>query len=236
MEYKKGIDRKFRLPRVWSNQELKKFAHLFRGNVINVSGWKDEDKEGEHYKNYFKNASSYAISNYKSEARGFQGEKGEIFLDLTKKLDQGLIEKYDVVFNHTVLEHIYEVHIAFANLCKLSNDIVIIVVPFLQQMHADYGDYWRFTPLTIKKMFEEQGMNLLYLSFNSEPNASVYLFAIGTKNIKEWSKKIPPHFSYEDPTSTGDGFENFVGCHAIKNERTNPSVKDRFKQIMDAFR
>ena len=28
--------------RVWSNVELKKFAHLFTGSVVNLSGWEDE--------------------------------------------------------------------------------------------------------------------------------------------------------------------------------------------------
>ena len=43
------------LTRIWSNQELRKFSHLFRGKVINVSGWKDCDKEGHIYRDYFSN-------------------------------------------------------------------------------------------------------------------------------------------------------------------------------------
>ena len=38
------IDRKFRVARNWSNQEIKRFAPLFSGRVINVSAWNDEDK------------------------------------------------------------------------------------------------------------------------------------------------------------------------------------------------
>lgn len=34
----------FRRPRLWSNSELKKIAHLFEGWVVNVSAWKDLDK------------------------------------------------------------------------------------------------------------------------------------------------------------------------------------------------
>lgn len=33
-------DKKFRVPRVWSNRELEKFGHLFSGKGVNVSGWK----------------------------------------------------------------------------------------------------------------------------------------------------------------------------------------------------
>src|SRR3989338_9207278 len=93
-------ERKFRKARIWSNKELKKISPIFKGSVINVSGWKDEDKRGDFYKNYFKNASSYAISNYKGDT-GFQNKEGEIYLDLEKELDKKLIGKFDVVFNHT---------------------------------------------------------------------------------------------------------------------------------------
>ena len=38
-------ERAFRKPRVWSNNVLRSFANIFEGEVINVSGWEDEDKE-----------------------------------------------------------------------------------------------------------------------------------------------------------------------------------------------
>lgn len=213
------IDRVFRLPRIWSNKELRKFAHLFKGDVANVSGWKDIDKEGGYYKDYFKNASSYTITNYQSNARGFQGMEGEIFLDLTKELPKELIEKFNVVFNHTVLEHIFEVHKAFENLCKMTKDIVILVVPFLQEMHADYGDYWRFTPLTLKRLFKENDLDIIYCSFNSHKNASVYIFCIASKNPQDWKGKIPYEFNLEDPVPGGSGFKHWIGCHAIQNHK-----------------
>jgi hypothetical protein len=87
------IDRKFRVPRIWSNQELRRFAGQFHGSVANVSAWRDEDKEGARYRDYFKNASEYCITNYKSEARGFQGGMdNEIYLDLTRELRLNCME------------------------------------------------------------------------------------------------------------------------------------------------
>ena len=95
------MDKKFRVPRVWSNRELEKFGHLFSGKGVNVSGWKDIDKEGKKYRDYFSNISEYWITNYKSEARGFQGnQENEIFLDLEEDLDESMHGKFDVVFNH----------------------------------------------------------------------------------------------------------------------------------------
>jgi hypothetical protein len=231
-QFTQNIDRVFRLPRIWSNKELAKFAPLFTGDVINVSGWKDIDKEGKTYREYFCNASSYTITNYKSEARGFQGIEGEIFLDLTETLPEELVNKFDVVFNHTVLEHIYEVHTAFGNLCLLSKDIIIIVVPFLQVMHGDYGDYWRFTPLTIKKMFEDNKVDLLYCTFNSDKNASVYIFCIGTKNLNKWENKIPYNFNYQDPIPSYNGFQNWIGSHAIQNDSYMNAKKNIFNRFL----
>ncbi len=211
------IDRKFRLPRIWSNNELKKFARLFEGDIVNVSGWQDKDKEGDEYKNYFKNKKSYTVTNYKTEAMGFQGMEGEIFLDLEKELPNELVKKFDLVFNHTVLEHVFEIEQAFKNLCLMSKDVVILVVPFLQQMHTDYGDYWRMTPLAVKKMFEKNNMHLQYLSFNGQRNASVYVFAIAVKDKEKWAGKFGNEFSCIEQKSLVGNFEPYIGCNAIYN-------------------
>jgi hypothetical protein len=183
--------------------------------VVNVSGWKDIDKEGRHYRDYFVNASSYTITNYRAEARGFQGHKDEIFLDLEQGLPQELSQRFDVVFNHTTLEHIFDVRKAFANLCNLSRDIVIVVLPFLQQYHSDYGDYWRFSPLAIKRMFEENGFELLYQSFNSSEMSSVYTFTVASRHSERWRDHFRWSFSCTDPK--GRGSEPYIGCHAIPN-------------------
>lgn len=209
------IDRVHRLPRVWSNRELEKCAHLFRGHVVNASGWKDIDKEGRCYRDYFVNADSYSITNYKSEARGLQGYQNEIFLDLERELPQELQEKFDVVFNHTTLEHIYMAHKALENLCRMSRDVVILVLPFLQQYHTEYGDYWRFSPLAIKRMFEENGFELVYQSFNSNRMSSVYTFTIASKHPDRWKGFFDWSFSCIDPK--GKGSEPYIGYHAIPN-------------------
>lgn len=209
------VDKKFRAARVWSNVELKKIAPHCKGDVINVSAWRDEDKEGSHYKDYFSGASSYVISNYKSEARGFQGIENEFFLDLTAELDPGLINKWDVVFNHTALEHIFEVDTAFKNLCLMSKDLVIIVVPFMQEMHGDYGDYWRFTPLCLSKMYQKNGSEMIYCNFNNEKNTSVYITAVGSKNPSKWKGVFPD----TNKAGLGDDKKNeVIGYNLVVNK------------------
>ncbi|MBU0679034.1 MAG: hypothetical protein KJ626_13060 [Verrucomicrobia bacterium] len=212
------LDRKYFIARKWSNAELRKFGPLFSGDVVNVSGWTDDDKENGHYQNYFSKASGYTITNYNEDAKGLQGFENEIFLDIEKDLPTELEGRFDVVFNHTTLEHVFDFQTSFHNLCAMSRDIVIVIVPFLQQMHAHpgFGDYWRFTPLALKKMFEKEGLDPLYISFNGENNASVYIFAIGSKKPENWGS-VRKEFSCEDDRKAKDGFESQAGCHAIRH-------------------
>lgn len=208
-------DRVHRLPRLWSNQELRKVAHLFTGKVVNVSGWKDVDKEGSHYRDYFTNATDYLITNFETDARGFQGFENEIFLDLEQPLPDELKQQFDVVFNHTTLEHIFQINTAFNNLCAMSSDIVILIVPFLQQYHTEYGDYWRLSPLAIKRLFEENGFTLVYQSFNRHRMSSVYTFSIATRQPDKWRDQFDWTFSYRDPLVSG--VEKNIGYRALPN-------------------
>jgi len=185
------VDRKYRLARLWSNKELRKVAAFFSGDIVNVSAWDDRDKEGNYYKNYFQNARNYYYTNYCGE-KGIQSLKNEFFCDLSEDLPSELLNRFDVVFNHTTLEHIFDVKKAFQNICKMSKDIVIIVVPFCQVQHEtkDWKDYWRFTPTVIRKLFEENGFKTIFQSANNHKNCAIYLFSIGSKNSEKWSEKF----------------------------------------------
>jgi hypothetical protein len=182
----KLIEPRFRAPRLWSNVELKKILTVIDkyDSVVNVSGWKDIDKEGGTYRNnYFNKASEYHITNWNSDARGMQGNiPNEIYLDLEVPVANELENKFDIVFNHTTLEHVFDVFAAFKNLCVMSKNIVIIVAPFLQEQHGGYGDYWRFTPWVIKRLFVKYGFKPAYISANDSKSDSIYIFAVGIKN------------------------------------------------------
>jgi hypothetical protein len=233
-------DRKYRVPRLWSNAKLRKFAPLFTGDIVNVSAWTDSDKEGKKYRHYFCNASSYHLTNYLPETCGLQGYPNEIFLDLTEKLAPEHERSFDVVFNHTTLEHIFEVQTAFENLCRISRDIVILVVPFLQPMHSSYGDYWRFTPQTIKRLFAKHGYNILHLSANDHKHTSVYLFCIASRQPEKWKNKIPYNFDYTCRPSCFSSKNSMTGCRAVTNplgysilnfyNRASSAIKHTLKQ------
>ena len=186
------LNRKFGLPRTWSNQVLANIAPLFEGEVANVSGWQDEDKEGGSYREYFTSAKSYTLTNFEGK-RGSTGREGEIFLDLGRKLPPELEGRFDVVFNHTTLEHVFDFFTAFENLCRLSRDVVIVVVPFVQVSHdtPSYEDFWRFTPTGMRRLFEQNGLRMIFEATSRDENASVYLLMAGSRQPEEWFAKLP---------------------------------------------
>lgn len=223
-------DRIHRVPRLWSNSQLRQFAPLFPGSIVNVSAWRDEDKDGSTYCSYFSRATEYVLTNFDADKRGFQGRDGELFLDLEAPLPTELQSRFDVVFNHTTLEHVFDFRMAFRNLCNMSRDVVIIVVPFLQQMHTDYGDFWRFTPQALHRMFATEGMDVAYLSFNNDFQSSVYVFCIATKNRQRWATSFSFEVSYKDPAFSTLN-EPYAGCNAI-HSNWKSALQERFKSLL----
>lgn len=180
--------------RVWSNQQLRLIAPWVEGAVLNVSGWEDKDKEGGFYRDYFTNASRYDISNF-SHNHPKTGADRMFFLDLTKPLAAELIEQYDAVFCHTTLEHIFDIFTAFRNLCLLTKDLLILVVPFIQQQHEKpaYKDYWRFTPSCLRQLLQENKLTSVYEAYSDQPHQVNYLFFVGSKQPQRWAGKMPSY-------------------------------------------
>ena len=168
-------------------------APFFTGDIVNVSAWDDRDKQERHYKDYFINANSYSYTNY-GGYRGFQGVTNEYSLDLTSEVPKELRQRFDVAFNHTTLEHIFDVQRAFSNLCELSKDVVIVVVPFAQAQHEsdDWKDYWRFTPTCLRSLFEENGLTVIYEAESPHKNSATYLLFIGSRHPDRWKGRLSP--------------------------------------------
>lgn len=187
-------DRTFLAARRWSNREIATIARCFTGSVVNVSGWDDRDKEGRRYEQYFSRASQYQRTNYPGD-RGYRGDPNEVLLDLTAELPSELRGRYDVAFNHTTLEHIFDVRKAFANLCAISRDVVIVVVPFSQLQHesASWGDYWRFTPTCLRRLFQENGLTTIYEAESPTRNAAIYLIFVGSRHPECHLGKLPKY-------------------------------------------
>jgi len=98
-----------------------------------------------------------------------------------------------VVFNHTSLEHVFDIFKAFSNLCLLSRDIIILVVPQFQRIHdykRGYKDYWRFTPFAVDRLFYINGLSVLYRETTYGFSESQYLFYIASKKTELWQDKF----------------------------------------------
>lgn len=191
-------------PRSFSNVMLRKYGGMFSGDVINVSGWDDRDSEGGYYREYFPGHRRYAISNFAIADKGFGsvrsgGGSEEIELDLEQPLRPELQNAFDLVFNHTTLEHIPAFETAFKNLCDISRDAVIVVVPLLQQIHIapSFGDYWRPTALCVYKLFRKNGFTPLVIATNDQPFYPVYCFAIAIRDPKKYDGKIAASFCFQ---------------------------------------
>jgi hypothetical protein len=182
----------FRSAREWSNRELRRFSAELGGAVVNVSGAHDDDKQGRRYRDYFPAASSYDITNYKG-FRGTTGSHGEIFLDLTDELPPELHRRFDVVVNHTTLEHVYDVHTAFRRLCEMTRDLVIVVVPFVQVTHwsDSFGDFWRFTPMGLRRMYEDNDLTVVHEAAGPRHGEPIYLLFVGSRHPERWTGTRP---------------------------------------------
>lgn len=180
-------------PRTWSNKKLRELGSIITGDVINVSAGLDSDKEGDLYRNYFPKADSYSATNYGDEF-GKTGLENEYPLDLSVLYDHRY-GRYDVVFSHTVIEHIYPSHLVFDNLCALSRNLVITVVPFIQALHGVpgvYDDYYRYSPILLEKEFAVRGFKTLYMAWNQDtPIMNVYIIHIASKVPDQYASAFP---------------------------------------------
>ncbi len=192
------LDKDIIKPREFSNAMLQHYAPLFTGSVVNVSGWKDGDFENGTYKTYFTKATEYTVSNAPTSSKGLGSLSDEVAIDLSIPLPTSMHKQFDVVFNHTTLEHIFELETAFANLCALSRDVVILVVPTLQHIHfnAGFGDYNRPTPMGIVKYFEKNGYETLVLRSNEQQFSPIYCFAIAVKPESKYKKLIEKNLDF----------------------------------------
>lgn len=138
-------------------------------------------------------ASVFPLCSSFGGARGSTGRESEIFLNLSAPLESSLEHQLDVVLNHTTLEHIFDVRAASSNLCALSRDVVIVIVPFAQAEHdsPSWGAYWRFKPRCLRELFRENGLEVVYESGSPYGNAGSYLLAAGGRVPYLWRERLP---------------------------------------------
>jgi hypothetical protein len=201
--------------RSWSNDRLRFIAKSLPNfkNALNISGNFDSDKQGEVYQNYFK-AEKYIISSYVGD-KTYSNPSKLFELDLDDDISKVASEhskNYDLVFNHTVLEHVKNPFQAFANLENLlaPNGILISVVPFIYKFHysnGDFGDYWRFTPHTIDLLHKQSNLYVKLLEVGPSKGYEKYLISVATKGHEI------PNFKFD--TSSFSEWNNNLGDNSL---------------------
>jgi hypothetical protein len=75
----------------------------------------------------------------------------------------------------------------------MSRDIVIVVVPFAQVEHDtdSFGDFWRFAPGALRRLFADNGMSVVYEAESPDSNAGIYLLFVGTRDAARWQPLMP---------------------------------------------
>ena len=166
-------------PRRYHNRLLRRYLGSLGGSIVNVSGWEDRDKEGGFYRDYFGAHDRYVLTNIHGD-RGMPPVIPEgvesVFLDLEDPLPDELRGAFDVVFSHTVLEHVYDTDSALENLAAMSRDVVVTTVPWAQSVHymESFSDYVRLSPFKLKRFFESRGFTVLLVDANDQAFFSVY--------------------------------------------------------------
>ena len=172
--------------RTWSNKEIRKIAgHLGHlDSIINVSGWKDEDKEGHFYRSYF-SCNKYIISNFEKDSERGAVEKNSVFIDLEEKVSNEFKHKFDLVFNHTIIEHIYNPFNTLDNLFDLSRNYILCVSPWKQKLHfspGNYADYLRLSPFFFRRWAKENSLKVIYESVTPSYYLEIYYVVLLAKN------------------------------------------------------
>jgi hypothetical protein len=173
--------------RQYSNALLRRYADSLSGDIVNVSGWVDSDKHGGTYRTYFGRVDSYTVTNIGGQ-RGMPDDRDPdiswLYLDIEQPVGEEFRGRFDVVLCHTVLEHIFDFATALENLARLSRDVVIVVVPFAQDVHYSdsYGDYVRLTPHYLERFFSEHGFSTLLSDSNDQPFTTVYVTFVASKH------------------------------------------------------
>jgi hypothetical protein len=184
-----------RAARVWSNHEIALVAPHVTGDVVNISAWQYEDKEGKHYRDYFSAATSYETTNFE----GWRGEgvRANHVLDLQSPAPDELIERYDLVFNHTTLEHIFDIHQAFRTMASMSRDAMLVIIPFMQHLHGpEDGVFWRPSPYAMRRMHHNAGLTVIREAAGPKGAKVRYLSYFSSKKPGLWKES--------DLTSEGD--------------------------------
>lgn len=144
--------RKISKARKESNKWIRTHACSISGNVISIGSGTDEDGERGHYRDYFKNCSSYTTSDSNRIFRC------DCLLDV-RSMSGVQDGSFDCVFCSGVLEHVDDFIKGLGEITRIlrPGGVLLLGLPFRQALHLAPNDYWRFTEHGIRHLMEKCG-------------------------------------------------------------------------------
>jgi len=141
--------------------------------VLDVgAGPEHEDKEGRAYREYFPSAERHTL-----DFRITADDPNHYTCDLHDT--SGIANRFDLILCMNVLEHVRNPFVVADNLKTLLNPqgYIFVAVPFVYKLHGlSYGDYWRFTHMGLKTLFDDMDTVMLGPSPDAERWGYVGLF------------------------------------------------------------
>ncbi len=134
-----------------SNRWLSENCRDIAGDVLSLGSADDSDGEGNFYRSYFQRASRYYTSDISFSFNT------DYVLDV-RNMSQIGSGTFDCVFCSGVLEHVDDFHSAILEITRILKDrgVLLLGLPFRQQIHLPPNDYWRFTVYGVKVLLENK--------------------------------------------------------------------------------
>jgi SAM-dependent methyltransferase len=133
--------------RRWSDAQVELLARDFSGSVLEIgSGRQDLGFEAYSLRRVFDPA---AVEFVQSD---LNADFGHEVVDVTTMTIE---DRYDLVLCLYVLEHVYDVEAAVANIHRALRPAgrVAVAVPHLYPYHDEPIDFWRFTEYSLRRLF-----------------------------------------------------------------------------------
>ena len=136
-----------------SNRWLRKHAVGICGQVLSIGSSFDQDGEGQSYRSYFKNCSSYITSDLSDVSSAF---RCDMILDV-RSMPQIPDKSFDCVFCSGVIEHVDDYSAALKEITRILKPgaTLLLGLPFRQALHMAPSDYWRFTEYGVKFLLQQ---------------------------------------------------------------------------------
>jgi len=134
--------------RRWTDARVAEIATDFGGTVLEIgSGRQDLGAEAYSVRRFFEPTVEFVQSDVNPAF-------GHRVVDVTA---MDLDAEFDLVICLYVLEHVYDVPAAVANLHRAlrPGGRLLVAVPHVYPYHDEPGDFWRFTEHAIRRLFEE---------------------------------------------------------------------------------